>query len=110
MFEEITQISEFDKVLKESPAILAYFFSDDCNVCKNLKPKVEELIVGNFPQIRGVYINLNSAFDLSARYSVFVAPTIVIFLDSRELFRRSRAFGIHELNEKIKRPYQLLFS
>ena len=110
MFEEITQISEFDKVLKESPAVLAYFFSDDCNACKILRPKVQELILGNFPQIRGVYINVNNALALSAQHSVFTAPTVVIFLESKELFRLSKAFGIHELREKIGRPYQLLFS
>lgn len=109
MFEEITQIDDFEGLLKTCPAVLAYFSGPDCNVCKILKPKVEEMLVGNFPQIRGVHINLNNTPELAANYSVFIVPTIVMFLENRELFRKSRAFGIHELKELIDRPYQLLF-
>lgn len=109
MFEEITEISDFKSLTENCPAVFAYFSVDDCQVCKALKPKVENLIVSNFPQIRGVYINLNNAPELAARYVVFTAPTMVIFLENKELFRKIRAVGIHELKSRIDRPYQLLF-
>ena len=110
MYREIKQLDEFEKALKESPALLAYFSTDECNVCKILKPKVGELILSNFPQIELAYINLNRAHELAGLYRVFAVPTIVIFFENRELIRKSRNFGIHELEREINRPYALLFS
>ncbi len=110
MFETIVNISEFEEIIGANQAVLAYFSTDECSVCTVLKPKVEELIVSNFPQIRAVYVNINQAAKLAAKYTIFTAPTVVMFLDNRELFRKSRHFGIHQLQADIERPYELLFS
>ena len=110
MFENCTNIIELKNLLDGNPAVLVYFSTDDCSVCKVLKPKVEQLIVSNFPQIKGVYINVNQAPELAAEYAVFTVPTVLIFLESRELLRKSRSFGISQLYDEIKRPYQLMFT
>ncbi|MGQ8336593.1 thioredoxin family protein [Sunxiuqinia sp. A32] len=110
MFVEITQKNQLESFIKERSAALVYFSTDECNVCKVLKPKIQELIVGNFPQIALVYININKAPDIAAHYRVFVAPTLVIFFEDRELLRKSRSFGIYELEQELNRPYHLLFS
>ena len=110
MFTEIDNIRDFHKLLRTNSAVLAFFHSDNCNVCQILKPKIEELIVGNFPQIRGVSINLNNARELAADYTVFSSPSVLMFFNNSELFRKVRGFGIHELEQEIARPYYLLFS
>ena len=107
--EPIVSIEEFSNVLKENEAVLAYFSTEICSVCKVLKPKVEEMISKSFPRIRAVYIQSDQLPELAAQLNVFTAPTVVVFFDGRESIRKSRAFGIDQLRGEISRPYDLLF-
>lgn len=105
----ISSIEEFSKVVKENQAVLAYFSTDLCSVCKVLKPKVEEMLSESFPRIRSVYIQSDQLPELAAQMRVFAAPTVVVFFDGRESIRKSRAFGIDQLRGEISRSYNLLF-
>lgn len=105
----ISSIEEFSKVLIENEAVLAYFSTETCSVCKVLKPKVEEMLLESFPRIRAVYIQSDQLPELAAQLNVFSAPTVVVFFDGRESIRKSRAFGIDQLKGEIQRSYDLLF-
>ena len=52
MLTEIQSLEEFNHLKQEEPALLGYFSTDVCNVCKVLKPKVAELIQKEFPLMR----------------------------------------------------------
>ena len=107
--ETVTSYSEFEQLLENQDAVLAYFSTDACNVCKVLKPKVSEMITESFPQIKMVYIQSDKQPELAAQNRVFAAPTVVVFFAGRETIRKSRAFGIEELKAEIQRPYSMLF-
>jgi thioredoxin-like negative regulator of GroEL len=108
MFKEIKSFKEF-LLLKEETAVLAYFSTEDCNVCKVLKPKVEELIKTEFPNIKLAYIKSDLLPEVAAQNRVFAAPTILVFFEGREYIRKSRAIGIGELQKEIDRPYSMIF-
>ena len=110
MFKEITSIDDFQQLLSEEIAVLAYFSTDDCNVCKVLKPKVDDLVDHFFPKIKRIYINSNKLPDVAAQNRIFTVPTILVFFEGREFLRKSRSFGIDELKSEISRPYHLMFS
>ncbi len=110
MFREITSIDDFQQFLSEEAAVLAYFSTDECNVCKVLRPKVENLIDHHFSKIKGIYINSNLVPEVAAQNRIFTAPTILVFFDGKEFLRKSRSFGIDELRSEISRPYLLMFS
>ncbi len=105
----IQSISEFDQVLAENEAVLAYFSTDTCSVCHVLKPKVIEMVSGTFPQMAMVFVESGQLPELAAQYHVFIAPTVVVFFAGRETIRKSRAFGVDELRLEIQRPYFILF-
>lgn len=107
--ETIHSLQEFEQVLADQDAVLAYFSTDACSVCKVLKPKVVEMIQATFPKIKMVYVESDKQPELAAQNRVFAAPTVVIFFAGRETIRKSRAFGIDELLGEIQRPYHLLF-
>lgn len=109
MFQEISLSEEF-LTLKEEPALLAYFSTETCSVCKVLKPKVEELILTKFPNIKLAYIKSDEQPEIAAQHSVFTAPTLLVFFDGREYIRKSRNIGISELEQEIARLYSMLFS
>ena len=110
MFIEVQSFDEFLKLKKEEPALLAYFSTDACSVCKVLKPKVAELVQTEFPKIKLAYIQSDVLPDVAAQNQVFAAPTILLFFDGRETIRKSRNIGISELQHEIKRPYSMIFS
>ena len=110
MFFEVQSFEAFLKLKEEEPALLAYFSTEDCNVCKVLKPKVAELIQSEFPKIKLVYIKTDNLPEVAAQNQVFTVPTILIYFDGREYIRKSRNIGIGELQREIERPYAMIFS
>lgn len=110
MFIEIKSLDEFNQLKQEEPALLAYFSTDACNVCKVLKPKVDELVQSEFPQLKMVYVKSDVLPDIAGQHQVFAAPTILVFFDGRETIRKSRNIGLDELRREIDRPYSMIFS
>ncbi len=110
MFVEIQSFEEFLKLKDEEPALLAYFSTEICNVCKVLKPKVSELVQNEFPKIKLAYIKSDKLPEVAAQNQVFIAPTILVFFEGREYIRKSRNIGIGELQREIERPYSMIFS
>jgi thioredoxin-like negative regulator of GroEL len=109
MFTEIKSLEEFLQMKEKEPALLGYFSTEACNVCKVLKPKVADLIKAEFPKIKLAYIKSDVLPEVAAQHQVFAAPTLLIFLDGREYIRKSRNIGIAELHREIERPYSMMF-
>ncbi len=109
MFKEIKSLEEFIALNEKQEAVLAYFSTDACSVCKVLKPKVEEMATVAFPKMQLAYVKSDVLPDVAAQNSVFTAPTIVVFFDGRETIRKSRAFSVDELQQEIARYYSMLF-
>ncbi len=109
MFLEIQSFEEFLKLKSTEPALLAYFSTEACNVCKVLKPKVAELIQTEFPKVKLIYIKSDILPEVAAQNQVFAAPTILVFFEGREYIRKSRNIGIGELRREIERPYSMIF-
>lgn len=110
MFIEIKSPEQLLQLKEEEPALLAYFSTEACNVCKVLKPKVAELVRNEFPKIKLAYVPSDVLPEAAAQHQVFVAPTLLVFFEGRETIRKSRNIGIDELRHEIGRPYSIIFS
>lgn len=110
MFQQFIDKSDYDRFVKENPAVLAYFSTVECGVCKVLKPKVEEMISREFPEIKLVYVEINQSPEIAAQNRFFTVPVVLVYFEGREFFRKSRNFGVDELQNDLIRPYSLLFS
>lgn len=109
MFTEVQSFNEFIELKESEPALLGYFSTESCNVCKVLKPKVAELIQSEFPKIKLVYVKSDILPEIAAQNQVFAAPTILVFFEGREYIRKSRNIVIGELHQEIQRPYSMIF-
>jgi thioredoxin 1 len=110
MYQNIENLQEFEQLVADRPAVLAWFSTPDCNVCKVLKPKVMELIMSEFPDISLVYVEINLQPEIAAQNRIFAVPTLVIYFDGKECIRKSRNFGLDELRQVLQRPYNMMFS
>lgn len=105
-FRSVEDVSTF---LETNSAVLFYFSTNSCSVGEALEPKVINLIATKFPKIQHISIDLNSDAAIAAHFSAFVEPTILVFFEGKETIRRSRNISVFELEDAIKRPYQLIF-
>ena len=110
MFTEILSLVDFEQVVGQENAVLAYFSTNECSVCQVLKPKVEEMLDKYFPEIKQVYVNCAKVPDAAAQNRVLSVPAILVYFEGREFLRKSRSFSIEALKNEIKRPYRLMFS
>lgn len=96
------------ELIESEPAVAVYFSAPNCGVCHALRPKVEDLFSEKFPSIKFVHIEIDKSPDISGVYSVFSAPTLLVFFEGKEFLRKVRLMGIQELYEKIERPYTMM--
>jgi len=103
-------LSELQQTIKEEVGVLLYFSGENCNVCHALRPKFKEVFDAEFPQIKQIYLDAHENAEISAHYSVFSVPTMLVFLDGREFVREGRAVSLYKLTEQLERPYTMMTS
>ncbi len=110
MIIELKSSEEFNSLKNTEPAILVYFSNDQCNVCKSLKPKVEQMVKKEFPLMKMIYAQTDILPETAGQNRVFTIPTVLVFFDGKETIRKIRSFSIDELMGEISRPYSMIFS
>ena len=63
---------------------LWYFTSQNCGICKVLKPKIKALIKSNFPSVKLRYIDIEEEMEKAGQNSVFTIPVVLIIVDGKE--------------------------
>lgn len=100
---------ELDSFIKSTPVSVVYFSTQDCNVCKVLKPKLKELLESDFPEIKFGYVDLNNSREIAGQNTIFSVPTIIFYFEGSESFRESRNINLPNLRDKLARPYEIFF-
>ena len=103
-------VENIQNIIKENLAVMLYFSAPTCNVCHALKPKLLGAIDENFDKFEIVSVDTSVEQEVSAHFSVFAIPTVLVFLDGREFLRKSRHMSIGEVVNEIKRPYEIMMS
>lgn len=102
-------LDDYKTLLESEPAMMIYFYNDNCAPCISLRPKIQELVKEQFPKMEIVFSNSITHPEISAYFGAFNNPTILIFFEGREYKRESKYISIPQLKESIQRPYEMLF-
>jgi thioredoxin 1 len=94
--------------ISKYPGVIVYFYSEDCGVCKALRPMPDKL-VQQFPKMKTLYINSLQHPATRAEFGVFESPTILIFFEGKETARFGRYMSLQILTQAVERTYNLLF-
>lgn len=108
MQKEITSLEELQSIISEEPAVLAYFYNDNCAPCISLRPKIIEMVDNNFPKMQLYFVNSDKR-KISSNYAVYDNPTILIFFDRKEYIRASKYVSTAQLSDQIMRYYSMIF-
>lgn len=99
---------EVKKFIYKNKISLVYISMDNCKVCDAVFFKLQELL-NEFPKIKCIFVKANEVPQILGEYLVFTAPTILFFLNGREVFRESRFVQFEKLKnhceylEKVNR-------
>jgi len=107
--ERIFNLGELKEKIEGEQALLIYFSTESCSVCKILKPKVSELLQEQFPRMSSVYVDTDKSPVISGQHRIFTIPSVLIFFQGKEHFRFSRNIALHQLESAIEKSYQLIF-
>ncbi len=97
------------QLVAQEKALMLYFSTPTCGVCKSIKPKVKQLVADDFPEMALYYVDTEAIPEARGQLSIFSVPAILVFFEGKELIREARNFGIMDLGRKIDRFYALLF-
>lgn len=102
--EEIKDIEDIENKINKNEMTLVYIWGNSCNVCYNLKQKIEE-VIKSYPNINSYDIELDKVDGIQARFSVFTVPIILFYIKGKETLRESRYLNIKEFKNNIDRYY-----
>ena len=101
-------VQEINRLITSERALCLYFTTTNCSVCKVVKPRIRNLMEDKFPMVRFEEILLDKNPSAAREYSVFTAPTIVIYFEGKEWRRKSRVFSVEALEKEMARPYKIM--
>jgi thiol-disulfide isomerase/thioredoxin len=103
-------LSDLEDAVTLNAAVLVYFSSPSCSVCKVLKPKLAEMCRKEFPELKLFYVDTEKSPLIAGQFRVFSIPTLLVFFNEKEFLRISRTIGLESLKTALSRPYQMLFA
>lgn len=109
MNNELNTLEQVQEAIINDPGLIAYFYSDNCAPCLSLRPKVEELLVNDYPKMNLYFINSEKFPQISAEFGIFSNPTLLVYFDRKEYLRKSKYISIPELSQNIERLYNMMF-
>ena len=104
LYNDVEKIKE---IIEQEEIVLAYFTTTNCNLCKDLFPKIESMLE-DYPKIMGIKAESDIDQRIVGDYKVFMVPTVILFIQGKETIRLSRNISIPELKSKIDRYCEML--
>lgn len=96
-----------EEKIKSSQACMLYIGGENCGVCKALYPKITQKFKECFPKIEQLRIEMENEKEFVSQLQVFSIPTIIIYFEGKEFFRKSRNLSVDMFIEEVKRPYEI---
>lgn len=96
------EFREFQQEIKSNHISGVYFSTIDCQVCNVVKPKLKSKME-KYPRIKLIEINSMDSPVIASQNMVFTVPTLIIYLDGREVKRFSRYLDMSEISSFLQR-------
>ena len=101
-------LEKMQEIIQEETGVLLYFSGEHCSVCHALRPKFTEAFDQHFPLLKQIFLDAHENPEISAHFQVFSVPAIIVYLQGQEFVREGRAVSLHQLVERLSRPYGMM--
>jgi thioredoxin 1 len=79
----------FDSIISDSRPVIVDFHALWCGPCKVQSPILKEVALELGQKIKIIKINVDQNSEIASRYNVQSVPTIIIFKNSKQVWRQS---------------------
>lgn len=104
--QDVTTPAALAAALSAHPLLLVFYSAPGCGVCDALAPKVDAVLSAE--GVPGVKVDTTELVEDAGQRLIFTVPTLLIFVEGREVSRLSRHISIHQLSRALGRARPLL--
>jgi thiol-disulfide isomerase/thioredoxin len=99
---------EIKNIISDNEMVILYFSNKACGACEVIRNKVQ-IILEHYSKVKLTDIDGEEQIELAALYNVFSFPLLILYVDGKEVVRVGRNVNLIELENTIKRYYDMLF-
>jgi thiol-disulfide isomerase/thioredoxin len=104
MFTTMVTATDLDAIrsrISAEPMLFVYVSTPTCSACDALRPKIERLAGDH--DLPSLFVDATIVPGIAGAFSVFTAPSLLLFMDGTEARRWSRFVSIPEVDEALTR-------
>jgi Thioredoxin. len=103
--QKLNRIDDIKELISNKKMVLLYFSTNDCGICTTLLPKIEKMLL-NYTEISSAHVSIDELPAVSGEFMIFTVPTVLLFVEGKEIIREARFISIDMLEEKIQKYYR----
>ncbi len=92
----------FEELIDSDTPVLIDFFAEWCGPCKAMSPALQQLAEHYGDKLRIVKVDIDRNVALQRKFRITGVPTIMVFKNSKQLFRKSGAMMFPQLKDAVK--------
>lgn len=104
---EYTNLDEIRDTIKNNKLVILTGSTRACGVCVAVKPRLKALL-DKYNGIKEIYVYVDDLEMAAGEFMIFTVPTIVLFVEGKEVHRESRIIDFEQLEFEISRWYDFL--
>ena len=92
-------ISDFDSIISQNNLVLVDFHTLWCMPCRKISPLIDELKEEYIESVQILRIDIDNSELLAESFEIKAVPTIILFKDSKEIWRHTGLISKEELTK-----------
>jgi thioredoxin 1 len=98
-------MSKFSELINQDSPVLVDFYAEWCGPCKMMTPILKEVKETLKERVSIIKIDVDKNEAIAAKYQVRGVPTMLLFIDGKQVWRQSGILQKHELINVITSSY-----
>jgi thioredoxin 1 len=98
-------MSKFSELINQDTPVLVDFYAEWCGPCKMMTPILKEVKETLKERVSIIKIDVDKNQAIAAKYQVRGVPTMLLFIDGKQVWRQSGILQKHELINVITSSY-----
>ncbi|MFD0767867.1 thioredoxin family protein [Bacillus sp. CGMCC 1.60114] len=99
--KQFSNVEELAAYIEQQPLCLLFIKTADCGVCDVMLEKIMRLLEV-YPNVEKIVISLEDMREISAKYLVLTAPTVLLFYGGKEIVRESRFISLENIDRILQ--------